>query len=49
MRIRRARNGDARFRSDVSDGINALRTYAVPPRWLLDAEQHGLRVRIRMT
>lgn len=26
-------------------GINALRTYTVPPRWLLDAAQnHGLRV-----
>ncbi len=26
-------------------GINSLRTYTVPPRWLLDeAQQHGLRV-----
>ncbi|HVH71031.1 MAG TPA: glycosyl transferase, partial [Candidatus Dormibacteraeota bacterium] len=28
-----------------ASGINALRTYTVPPRWLLDsAHQHGLRV-----
>ncbi len=28
-----------------AQGINALRTYTVPPRWLLDlAAQHGLRV-----
>lgn len=28
-------------------GINAVRTYTVPPRWLLDiAQQHGLRVMV---
>src|SRR5262249_26041092 len=31
----------------ASAGINAVRTYTVPPRWLLDAAlQHGLRVMI---
>ena len=28
-------------------GLNAVRTYTVPPRWLLDAAQrHGLRVMV---
>ncbi len=31
----------------AANGINALRTYSVPPRWLLDAAQrHGLRVMV---
>jgi GT2 family glycosyltransferase len=31
----------------AESGINALRTYTVPPRWLLDiAQQHGLRVMV---
>src|SRR5437899_8456754 len=31
----------------AANGINAVRTYTVPPRWLLDAGQrHGLRVMI---
>ena len=30
-----------------ANGINAIRTYTVPPRWLLDAAQrHGLRVMV---
>ncbi|MGH7538705.1 MAG: glycosyltransferase [Gemmatimonadales bacterium] len=33
------------FTAMVASGINALRTYTVPPRWLLDAAlRHGLRV-----
>src|SRR6266487_44429 len=29
----------------AANGLNAIRTYTVPPRWLLDAAQlHGLRV-----
>ena len=29
----------------AASGINAVRTYTVPPRWLLDtAQRHGLRV-----
>jgi GT2 family glycosyltransferase len=49
-------NGDQfpspeRVEQDVAEmaanGINAVRTYTVPPRWLLDvAEHHGLRVMI---
>lgn len=35
------------FRQMASNGINAVRTYTVPPRWLLDAaEKFGLRVMI---
>lgn len=31
----------------AANGINAVRTYTVPPRWLLDsAQRHGLRVLI---
>jgi GT2 family glycosyltransferase len=31
----------------VDAGINAMRTYTVPPRWLLDAAQrHGIRVMV---
>src|SRR5438132_222148 len=31
----------------AGNGINALRTYSVPPRWLLDtAQRHGLRVMV---
>src|SRR5207244_1479261 len=33
------------FASMVAHGINAVRTYTTPPRWLLDlAQQHGLWV-----
>ncbi len=33
------------FAAMAAHGINAVRTYTVPPRWLLDAAQgHGLRV-----
>ncbi|HET6202115.1 MAG TPA: glycosyltransferase [Planctomycetota bacterium] len=33
------------FAQMASTGVNALRTYTVPPRWLLDAAwRHGLRV-----
>ncbi len=33
------------FSQIAGNGLNALRTYTVPPRWLLDAAQrHGLRV-----
>lgn len=35
------------FAAMTAAGINTLRTYTVPPRWLLDAaEQHGLRVMV---
>src|SRR5437867_258164 len=35
------------FTQMASNGINALRTYTVPPCWLLDAaERHGLRVMV---
>jgi GT2 family glycosyltransferase len=35
------------FRHMAASGANALRTYTVPPRWLLDeAERHGLYVMI---
>jgi GT2 family glycosyltransferase len=31
----------------AANGFNAIRTYTVPPRWLLDsAERHGLRVMV---
>jgi GT2 family glycosyltransferase len=54
--FRRDANGDAYpdpatverdFREMRSAGINSLRTYTVPPRWLLDtAHRHGLLVMI---
>src|SRR6266404_7949820 len=35
------------FRLMVSNGINAVRTYTVPPRWLLEAaSRHGLYVMV---
>jgi O-antigen biosynthesis protein len=35
------------FAKMAQNGINAVRTYTVPPRWLLDAAQlHGLRVMV---
>ncbi|MGN6189540.1 MAG: glycosyltransferase [Conexibacter sp.] len=35
------------FRAMAANGVNALRTYTVPPRWLLDAAQrHGLWVTV---
>ena len=35
------------FAQLAANGLNAVRTYTVPPRWLLDAaEQHGLRVMV---
>src|SRR5438093_2871779 len=35
------------FAQIADSGLNAIRTYTVPPRWLLDAAQrHGLRVMI---
>ncbi len=35
------------FASMAANGINAVRLYTVPPRWLLDlAQMHGLRVMI---
>src|SRR5439155_16150607 len=35
------------FRLMAAQGINAIRTYTVPPRWLLDvAQRHGLWVTI---
>jgi glycosyltransferase involved in cell wall biosynthesis len=35
------------FRSMKANGVNAVRTYTVPPRWLLDeAQSHGLRVMV---
>ncbi len=31
----------------AANGLNAIRTYTVPPTWLLDtAQQHGLRVMV---
>ncbi|HEU4703713.1 MAG TPA: glycosyltransferase [Conexibacter sp.] len=38
---------EADFRAMAAHGVNALRTYTVPPRWLLDAAQrHGLWVTV---
>src|SRR5262245_49010726 len=38
---------EADFVEMSANGINAVRTYAVPPRWLLDlAWAHGLRVMV---
>src|SRR5512145_206810 len=35
------------FAQMAANGLNAVRTYTVPPRWLLDAaERHGLRVMV---
>ena len=35
------------FAQMAESGLNAIRTYTVPPRWLLDvAQRHGLRVMI---
>src|SRR3989440_5980653 len=35
------------FAQMAANGLNAIRTYTVPPRWLLDAAQrHGLRVMV---
>src|SRR5262245_14819768 len=35
------------FAQMAAHGLNTVRTYTVPPRWLLDAAQrHGLRVMI---
>jgi GT2 family glycosyltransferase len=35
------------FAQMAKQGLNALRTYTVPPRWLLDvAQHHGLRVMV---
>jgi O-antigen biosynthesis protein len=35
------------FAEMMANGLNAVRTYTVPPRWLLDAAQrHGLRVMV---
>ena len=35
------------FAQMADNGLNAIRTYTVPPRWLLDAAQrHGLRVMV---
>lgn len=37
------------FAAMVALGINAIRTYTLPPHWLLDtAQQHGLRVMVGM-
>src|SRR5687767_378380 len=38
---------DRDFRQMVDNGINAVRTYTHPPRWLLDlAQHHGLYVMV---
>jgi hypothetical protein len=38
---------DRDFASMGAHGLNAIRTYTVPPLWLLDrAQQHGLRVMV---
>src|SRR5262245_29884668 len=38
---------DADFSQMAAAGINAVRTYTVPPRWLLDcAQRRGLRVMV---
>ena len=35
------------FTQIAANGLNAIRTYTVPPRWLLDfAQRHGLRVMV---
>src|SRR6266511_3999783 len=36
---------DRDFAAMTANGLNAVRTYTVPPRWFLDAAwRHGLRV-----
>jgi GT2 family glycosyltransferase len=38
---------DQDFTNMAANGINAIRTYTVPPRWLLDlAQMHGIRVMV---
>jgi len=38
---------DQDFGAMAANGVNAVRTYTVPPRWLLDAAlRHGLRVMV---
>ncbi|HLH63580.1 MAG TPA: glycosyltransferase [Ktedonobacteraceae bacterium] len=38
---------DRDFAMMVANGVNAIRTYTVPPRWLLDmAQRHGLYVMV---
>ena len=38
---------DRDFAGMAANGVNAVRTYTVPPRWLLDlARQHGLLVMV---
>ncbi|MDQ3931760.1 MAG: glycosyltransferase [Actinomycetota bacterium] len=38
---------DRDFAGMAANGVNAVRTYTVPPRWLLDlAQQHGLLVMV---
>src|SRR6266403_988083 len=38
---------DNDFRQMAAAGLNAVRTYTAPPRWLLDSAQwHGLRVMV---
>ena len=38
---------EADFAAMAGNGLNSLRTYTVPPRWLLDAaERHGLMVMV---
>jgi O-antigen biosynthesis protein len=40
---------DNDFAAMTANGINTVRTYTVPPRWLLDAAQrHGLRVMVSL-
>ena len=35
------------FAAIAGNGMNAVRTYSVPPRWLLDtAQEHGLRIMV---
>ena len=37
------------FAAMSANGVNAIRTYTVPPRWLLDlAQEHGLKVMVGM-
>ena len=38
---------DGDFAAMTANGLNAVRTYTVPPRWLLDAAwRHGLRIMV---
>ncbi len=44
---RDAKTVERDFAQMAANGFNAIRTYTVPPRWLLDAAQsHGLRVMV---